>query len=259
MTSKTEPGDKSVPELPVGSVSGSRRLGRPQSFRRMIGQAVMVSIALYLILAYWLLPDAWRTIDRRAVQFAAANRLTRTGDGHPGDPINLAVVGSESQLRRGMRAAGWFPADPLSLRNDVKIAVDSVLGESFAQAPVSNLFYYGRKEDMAFEMPVGDSPKHRHHVRFWKAPQPATQGEPVWYGSATYDERIGLSYTTGQVTHHIAPDVDRERDHVIATLTQAEVPAESYFDDNFHSDRTGYNGGGDPWRTDGRLGVVVLR
>ena len=33
-------------------------------------------------------------------------------------------------------------------------------------------------------------------------------------GGATFDERVGLSHTTGQITHHIAPDVDTERDHL---------------------------------------------
>jgi hypothetical protein len=32
-----------------------------------------------------------------------------------------------------------------------------------------------------------------------------------------------------------------------------------YFVDGFHSELQGKNGGGDPWRTDGRLGVVVLK
>jgi len=29
------------------------------------------------------------------------------------------------------------------------------------------------------------------------------KGRAVWFGSATFDERVGLSYTTGQVTHHV--------------------------------------------------------
>jgi hypothetical protein len=34
------------------------------------------------------------------------------------------------------------------------------------EAPVSTLYLFGRKEDLAFEKPVGGSPKERHHVRF---------------------------------------------------------------------------------------------
>ncbi|MGE3780499.1 MAG: LssY C-terminal domain-containing protein [Pirellulaceae bacterium] len=37
-------------------------------------------------------------------------------------------------------------------------------------------------------------------------------------GAATFDVRVGLSHTAGQITHHIAADEDVERDHVAATL-----------------------------------------
>jgi LssY-like putative type I secretion system component LssY len=34
---------------------------------------------------------------------------------------------------------------------------------------------------------------------------------------------VGFSHDTGQVTHHIAPDVDDERDRVIGNLDQARM------------------------------------
>ena len=66
-----------------------------------------------------------------------------------------------------MTAAGWDPADPLTFRSSVRIVVDTVLRKPDDEAPVSNLYLFGRKEDLAFEKPVGGSPKERHHVRFW--------------------------------------------------------------------------------------------
>jgi hypothetical protein len=81
----------------------------------------------------------------------------------------------------------------------------------------------------------------------------------VWFGAATYDERVGLSYTTGQVTHHIGPDVDAERDLIARQLAQRGVVASFTWLDAFHDQREGRNGGGDPWRTDGRLAIVTLR
>src|SRR5437868_5592951 len=76
-------------------------------------------------------------------------------------------------------------------------------------APVSSLYLFGRKEDLAFEQPVGDDPRHRHHVRFWQTDK-LDDGRPVWVGSAVFDRRVGLSRTTGQVTHVTAADVDAE-------------------------------------------------
>lgn len=158
-----------------------------------------------------------------------------------------------------MLAAGWYPAAALSLRSDAEIAAASVLGRQYDDAPVSNLFLFGRKQDLAFEKPVGDNPRKRHHVRFWKWDRLSPDGRAVWFGSATYDERVGLSHTTGEITHHIGPDIDADRDLVIGDLQKAGLLTESYFVDDFHTTREGRNGGGDRWSTDGRLLVGVLR
>ena len=56
-----------------------------------------------------------KAADRRST-LEDIPRITYTGDGIPGDPLDVALVGTELEL--------------------------------------------------AFEQPVGDSPRHRHHVRF---------------------------------------------------------------------------------------------
>ena len=76
---------------------------------------------------------------------------------------------------------------------------------------------------------------------------------PVWVGSATFDERVGLSHTTGEITHHIDGNVDAERDRLFADLEQTGRLAEVWWVDDFHTVKSGKNGGGDKWHTDGRL------
>ncbi len=46
----------------------------------------------------------------------------RSVDEIPGDPLNVGIVGSEAALKRAMLAAGWFPADPLTMRSCAEIA-----------------------------------------------------------------------------------------------------------------------------------------
>ena len=75
----------------------------------------------------------------------------------------------------------------------------------------------------------------------------------------TYDARVGFSRTTGQVTHHIAPDIDAERDRLVDELQRAAVVESVAWKDGFQADLQGRNGGGDPWHTDGRLAIVSLR
>ena len=48
------------------------------------------------------------------------------------------------------------------------------------------------------------------------------EGRVVWIGSAAFDIGVELSRTTGQITHHISPDVDVERDLLIADLTKVD-------------------------------------
>lgn len=215
-------------------------------------------LAAWGIAAYLLAPWAWERYANRHPQFADVPGVTQTADRHPGDPLNVAIVGTEDDLIRSMVAAGWFPADPITFRTSVRIAVDSVLARPDENAPVSNLYLFGRKQDLAFERPVGDSPRKRHHVRFWKSGK--TQDDrPIWVGAATFDERVGLSHTTGEVTHHIGPDVDAERDLIVRELDAAYRVQTTYVISGFHSMRSGYNGGGDEWHTDGDLAVVVLK
>ncbi len=216
-------------------------------------------IALYLLTAYFVVPLAWKRYAHRHPSLDDVPGITQTAAGIPGDPLNVALIGTESEVKAIMAAAKWYPADPLGLKSDLKIAADTVLKKADDQAPVSNLYLFGRKEDLAFEQPVGDSPRQRHHVRFWRAEKDAEDGRPVWVGSAVYDERVGVSRTTGQITHVTAPNVDAERDYLFKCLEETGNLSESYVVDDFHKVRKGKNGGGDPWETDGRLfGGIVM-
>jgi hypothetical protein len=156
------------------------------------------------------------------------------------------------------RFAKWYPADPLTLRSCLEIAA-SVLKRPYEEAPVSNLYLFDRKEGLAFEQPVGDDPRKRHHVRFWLSPKVAEDGRPIWVGSAVYDERVGLSRTTGQITHVTAADVDAERDYLFHDLERTGDLVEEFIINGFHKVLEGRNGGGDPWHTDGDLYVGVIK
>lgn len=225
----------------------------------MIDTQTLLLIALaWAVVAYLIVPRLWVAYFRRHPLLTQLARITQTGDGHPGDPINLALLGTDEELVKAMSAAGWFPADPITFASSVRIAADTVLRRADDEAPVSNLFLFGRKQDLAFEQPIGGGPGRRHHVRFWRWDQ-LYQGRIARFGAATYDAKVGLSHTTGQVTHHIAPDIDAERDRMVRELQQAGVAGPVEWLDGFHSELEGRNGGGDPWHTDGRLAIVTLR
>lgn len=215
------------------------------------------ALATYLIIAYTALPQWEKWKARRHPDLVDGARLAHTADGLPGDPLNLALVGSEKEVVQALTAAGWRPADALGFRSSARIVIDTVLDKPDPNAPVSSLYLFGRKEDLAFEKPVGHSPKERHHVRFWRSER-LDDGRPIWMGAATHDTGVELSRTTAEVTHRISPDVDAERDLLLADLQAASVLRGTRWITGFHKELQGRNGGGDPWHTDGRLPVASI-
>src|SRR5262249_21011897 len=145
----------------AGATNWRERFGR---WLPVLGVAVVV----YLVAAYLVVPRIWRRAVEHHPDLSGGPRVTQTANGIHGDPVNLALVGSESELVRAMIAAKWYAADPITLRSSSRIAVDSVVRRPDEEAPVSDLFLFGRKQDLAFEQPVGNSPRQRHHVRFWR-------------------------------------------------------------------------------------------
>jgi len=221
------------------------------------GRIVAGVAAGYLIVAYIVLPQIgeWKAQDHPDLIDGA--RLVHTAKGLPGDPLNISLVGNEEDVIRALNAAGWRPADALSFSSSVRIAVDTVFDKPDPNAPVSNLYLFGRKEDLAFEKPIGNSPKERHHVRLWRSDK-QDGGRPMWMGAATHDVGVELSSTTAEVTHRISPDVDAERDLLLADLTTAGRLSGTRWIAGYHKELHGRNGGGDPWHTDGRLAVASL-
>lgn len=225
--------------------------------RRKFLLLIVSAVAAYLLLAYVIMPQFDRHKSKLDQDMQNGPHLTHTGTGLPGDPLNIALIGSNEDILRSMAAAGWYPADALTFRSSVKISIDTVFKKPDDEAPVSSLYLFGRKEDLAFEKPVGNSPKQRHHVRFWKT-EKTFDGRPVWIGSAAFDIGVELSRTTGQVTHHISADVDAERDLIVDDLRKANRLQALHWIDGFQQPAEGKNGGGDPWHSDGKLAVVEL-
>jgi hypothetical protein len=213
-----------------------------------------VVIAAYGLMAYIVLPLAWSHYEHQK-GLAGRPMVTRTAQDIPGDPINIGLVGAKNDVLCAMHAAAWYPADPITFRSSVEIVGSVVLDRPYRDAPVSPLYYDGRREDLAFEKPVGTSADRRHHVRFWEVLKEGQEGRPVWLGSVTFDRDVGLSSYTGQVTHHIAADIDAERDGLTDDLKTARVLEAIYEVTGVGPTLAGRNGEGDRYYTDGEVEI----
>jgi LssY C-terminus len=227
--------------------------------RKKIVSLVIGLVLVWAVAAYLLAPAMWKRYTRKHPSLEDVPGVTFTADGIPADPINIALIGTKAEVLKIMLAAKWYPADPLTFRSSLEIAEASVLKREYEDAPVSSEFLFDRKQDLAFEQAVGDNPRHRHHVRFWESDKRDPDGRPVWLGAAIFDKRVGLSRTTGQITHLTAPDVDTERDKLFDDLKQTGDLAEFIIVPGFHKVREGRNGEGVSWHTDGNLyeGVIA--
>jgi hypothetical protein len=214
-------------------------------------------VALYIFVSYLVLPATWTRIEHEP-GLAKYTMLTATAQGIPGDPINVGLVGSREDVVRAFHAANWYPADPITMRTSVEIIGSVLLDRPYTTAPVSPLFFDGRREDLAFERPEGSSADRRQHVRLWLMLASGADARPVWLGSATFDSGVTLSRDTGQVTHRIAANVDAERDRLVTGLNDAHMVTSLYQMRGIGPTLAGRNGEGDPYYSDGEIWVARL-
>lgn len=217
----------------------------------------LVVVVAYTLLAYLLLPALWSHHEHQK-GLATLPMVTRTAQGIPGDPINVGLIGDNLDVLCAMQAAGWYPADPVTLRSSIEIAGSVLFDRPYRDAPVSPLFYRDRREDLAFEKPDGNSADRRHHVRFWKVLDQGEENRPVWLGDATFDRSVGVSRYTGAITHHIDADIDAERTLLATDLETARMVDAKYQVTGVGPTMAGRNGGGDLYYTDGEVWILRL-
>ncbi|MBZ9699362.1 LssY C-terminal domain-containing protein [Mesorhizobium sp. CO1-1-3] len=229
-----------------------------RSFRRRAATWLVLLMATYLGLAYVAAPEFW-TFHDRGFRSQSFEMVTHTPQGIPGDPINIGLIGTQKEVVHAFAVAGWDTADAITLRTAIDIGESVLFSRPYPDAPVSRLLFEGRAQDLAFEKPGGGSADRRHHVRFWQTDATGDDGRPLWLGSASFDRGVGLSHDTGAITHHIGPDIDAERDFLIQDLTAAGMLISTSDLEGIGATTHGRNGGGDPYFTDGKAVLGVLK
>ena len=202
---------------------------------------LIVAVGLtYCLAAYVILPRVVRMglkiLHRRLIP-----SYTVTSDGLPGDPVNIVLVGTEHELRTAFATAGWSTADRLGLASSWRMVRSFVFNTPYPTAPFSTLYLFGRGQDIGFQEPIGDSPRKRHHIRFWASSlahasddmttlafwlntdTPRKDSCVLWVGAGTRDTGLSLTRLTFQITHATASDTNVERSYIINELRSRGV------------------------------------
>jgi hypothetical protein len=218
----------------------------------------MAVIGLYAVISYMLMPNYYKHYEYHP-SLISAPKITTNYEGLPGDAINIGLVGSLNEIIIAFEAAGWIIPDKKSIMSVSHEIESIIIRRSYRSAPVSNLNLFGRRQDIAFEKLSSKTAKRRHHVRFWRANQYDKDGGALWLGAATFDRSIGFSRYTGEITHHIDPDIDLERDYITTDIEQARMADKVFQITGIGPTLEGKNAEGDTYYTNGEINIVVLK
>jgi hypothetical protein len=173
-----------------------------------------------------------------------------------GDPLNIVIIGDPDDIYYAIIRADWDETETVTAASGWKTAASFFTGGAYRYSPVSSLYLFGRKQDVALQR-IRENIHERNHFRLWLAPM-TFKGQIVWIGQISRD--IGVRFTTKTITtHKIDPDVDETREFLIENLAYNQVLKQFAYVGGVGEtpmDQPRGNLTGDPWFTDG-LRVVL--
>lgn len=232
-----------------------------------VAPAVMIAVALLgvagLDAAYTkprntpLLTTARQTVRDIPALFTSgkAPATTESIAGTPLEPVSLIVIAPNvADFEAAMKSAGWIEAQKPGFRALAEAAWAAITNREDATAPVTPYFWNGLPNELAFQKPTAaKSVRKRHHARFWTTGFVTASGARIFIGSASFDDGIDWSGL-----HHIDPNIDAERDTLLADLKKAgAVRSLRLF--QLSTPHLGQDVAGDPWFTDGKAAIVTLK
>ena len=127
-----------------------------------------------------------------------------------GDPLNLVIVGGLDDAFAALVRRGWSPTEQKWSGAIMKTITSALSGDRYVNAPISDLYLFGRPQDLALQK-ARDTIHQRNHLRLWLSPM-RYHDKPVWVGQISRDIGVRLTFHSPTfTTHKIDPDVDEAR------------------------------------------------
>jgi hypothetical protein len=146
---------------------------------------------------------------------------TSSKDGTSGDPINLVFVGTIDDIKAALVSQHWDVSADTTGSSIGLIVRAFIFGSRYRYAPVSDLFLFGRQQDISLQKSRAVIDE-RNHIRLWLAPV-THNGTPVWVGHISRDAGIKFSGRFWPpTTHVIDPAVDEARYYIEQDLLYSQ-------------------------------------
>ena len=124
-----------------------------------------------------------------------------------GDPLNLVIIGGIDDAFASLVRRGWSPTEATWKGSVMRMMSSALSRERYPYAPISNLYLFGRPQDIALQK-ARDNIHQRNHLRLWRSAM-LYHGQPVWVGQISRDIGSRLTiHSPTLTTHKIDPDVD---------------------------------------------------
>lgn len=196
---------------------------------------------------------------RRSLEELPCCTTNAKGDEY-GDPLNLVLVGSKYDIGAALIRRNWHSTEIIWTQSIWRTFKSFFQGTRYRYSPVSLLYVYGRRHDMAWQKARGTI-NERNHMRFWLSPI-RFRGKMVFVGHISRDIGVKLTPKSPTIsTHVIDADVDEARRYFSEDMAHSQALAKIGLVKGIGAvgkEAPRINLVGDPYYTDGFRAVLFF-
>jgi LssY C-terminus len=172
----------------------------------------------------------------------------------PSDVTNLMFIGSQAEIEKAFRAAGWSSSEQLNAKSKLETFRAMTEMRGYKEGPMSILMLDGRPPDLVFQK-TNNTYNARHHLRIWHRPG-TFNGKEIWVCAATHDIGIDFSEQNHTFIHKVDTQIDRERAKVVNDLLFTGLVRGLSLVERPAVPTNLFNATGDALETDARVAVI---
>ncbi len=192
--------------------------------------------------------------------FEKLPKISESVNGLPAEPINIIFVGQKSSLDQAFIQSGWFLLNGPSIKSYSQIITSVILDKPYPQTPGLPVFWDTQPNEFAYGKPTSpNSISSREHIHLWETNFTTNDNQPIWVGTAHFDEEIQKKFGLIMPFHGTELKVDNQREKI-----KTELEMNGFIQKSEKVDLTGLlygskKGSGNSFLTDGQAYILYLK